>query len=102
MYLLETVGLKDRLKHLPRELSGGERQRVAVARALMNEPAIVLADEPSGNLDEKNAEMLNELFSKLNKEFNQTFLVVTHDERLANCASKRYIMTHGKISEKVG
>lgn len=100
--LLEIVGLKDRLKHLPRELSGGERQRVAVARALMNHPDIVLADEPSGNLDERNAEMLNELFSRLNKEYNQTFLVVTHDERLASCASKRYHMLHGKISEMVG
>lgn len=99
IYLLETVGLKDRLKHLPRELSGGERQRVAIARALMNNPDVVMADEPSGNLDEKNAEMLNELFSRLNKEFNQTFLIVTHDERLAKCATKRLSMSHGKILE---
>ena len=99
IYLLETVGLKDRLNHLPRELSGGERQRVAVARALMNHPDIILADEPSGNLDEKNAEMLNELFSRLNREFEQTFLIVTHDERLARCATKRFSMTHGQITE---
>lgn len=95
--LLETVGLKDRLRHLPRELSGGERQRVAVARALMNHPDLVLADEPSGNLDERNAEMLNELFSKLNRELGQTFLVVTHDSRLASRASRRVTMLHGKI-----
>lgn len=99
IYLLETVGLKDRLNHLPRELSGGERQRVAVARALMNHPDIILADEPSGNLDEKNAEMLNELFSRLNREFEQTFLIVTHDERLARCATKHFSMTHGQITE---
>lgn len=95
--LLETVGLKDRMKHLPRELSGGERQRVAVARALMNRPEILLADEPSGNLDEKNAVMLNELFSELNKKFKQTILVVTHDARLAACATRKVTMHYGKI-----
>ncbi len=97
--LLETVGLKDRMRHLPRELSGGERQRVAIARALMNHPEIVLADEPSGNLDEKNAVLLNELFSKLNQDFGQTFLVVTHDKRLASCATRRVEMLHGKIAD---
>jgi len=95
--LLETVGLKDRLKHLPRELSGGERQRVAVARALMNEPDIIFADEPSGNLDESNALMLNELFADLNKKFNQAFLVVTHDERMAIYATRRVHMQGGLI-----
>ena len=96
--LLETVGLKDRIRHLPRELSGGERQRVAVARALMNHPDLVFADEPSGNLDEKNSEMLNELFGELNKKFNQTFLIVSHDERLAKMASRRVHMHGGLIT----
>lgn len=96
--LLETVGLKDRMRHLPREMSGGERQRVAVARALMNHPDLVFADEPSGNLDEKNSEMLNELFGELNKKFNQTFLIVSHDERLAKKASRRVHMHGGLIT----
>ena len=94
--LLETVGLKDRLKHLPRELSGGERQRVAIARALMNHPDLVLADEPSGNLDEANSAMLNELIGELNEKFNQAFLIVTHDEKLAGFAKRRVVM-HGGI-----
>ena len=94
--LLETVGLKDRLKHLPRELSGGERQRVAIARALMNHPDLVLADEPSGNLDEANSAMLNELIGELNEKFNQAFLIVTHDEKLASFAKRRVVM-HGGI-----
>lgn len=94
--LLETVGLKDRLKHLPRELSGGERQRVAIARALMNHPDLVLADEPSGNLDEANSQMLNELIGELNEKFNQAFLIVTHDEKLAGFAKRRVVM-HGGI-----
>ncbi len=94
--LLETVGLKDRLKHLPRELSGGERQRVAIARALMNHPDLVLADEPSGNLDEANSAMLNELIGELNEKFNQAFLIVTHDEKLAGFVKRRVVM-HGGI-----
>ena len=94
--LLETVGLKERLKHLPRELSGGERQRVAIARALMNHPDLVLADEPSGNLDEANSAMLNELIGELNEKFNQAFLIVTHDEKLASFAKRRVVM-HGGI-----
>ncbi|MCF0225183.1 MAG: ABC transporter ATP-binding protein [Fibrobacter sp.] len=94
--LLETVGLKERLRHLPRELSGGERQRVAIARALMNHPDLVLADEPSGNLDEANSAMLNELIGELNEKFNQAFLVVTHDEKLASFAKRRVLM-HGGI-----
>ena len=95
--LLETVGLKDRLKHLPRELSGGERQRVAIARALMNHPDLVLADEPSGNLDEANSQMLNELIGELNEKFNQAFLIVTHDEKLASFAKRRVVMHGGVI-----
>ena len=95
--LLETVGLKDRLKHLPRELSGGERQRVAIARALMNHPDLVLADEPSGNLDEANSAMLNELIGELNEKFDQAFLIVTHDEKLASFAKRRVVMHGGVI-----
>ena len=94
--LLEAVGLKDRLKHLPRELSGGERQRIAIARALMNEPDLIFADEPSGNLDEANSARLNELFGELNEKFNQAFLIVTHDEKLASFAKRRVVM-HGGI-----
>ena len=90
--LLETVGLKDR-----RELSGGERQRVAIARALMNHPDLVLADEPSGNLDEANSAMLNELIGELNEKFNQAFLIVTHDEKLASFAKRRVVMHGGVI-----
>lgn len=96
-WLLEKVGLKERLRHLPRELSGGERQRVAVARALMNSPDVILADEPSGNLDERNARMLNELFKQINEEDGQTLLVVTHDERMAEYATERVHMHGGKI-----
>lgn len=95
--LLVAVGLADRMKHLPRELSGGERQRVAVARALMNRPDVLLADEPSGNLDEKNARMLNELFKRINEDYKQTLLVVTHDERMAEYATSRVHMHGGKI-----
>ncbi|MCF0215076.1 MAG: ABC transporter ATP-binding protein [Fibrobacteraceae bacterium] len=95
--LLETVGLKDRMKHLPRELSGGERQRIAIARALMNHPDLVLADEPSGNLDEANSAKLNELFGELNEKFNQAFLIVTHDDKLASFAQRRVVMHNGVI-----
>lgn len=97
--LLETVGLKDRIKHLPREMSGGERQRVAIARALMNNPDLVLADEPSGNLDEANSDLLNQLFWDLNQKFNQAFLIVTHDEKLASFAKRRVVMHKGLIQE---
>ena len=97
--LLETVGLKDRLKHLPRELSGGERQRIAIARALMNHPDLVLADEPSGNLDEANSARLNELFGELNEKFKQAFLIVTHDEKLASFAKRRVVMHNGLIQD---
>lgn len=97
--LLESVGLAERMKHLPREMSGGERQRVAIARALMNNPDLVLADEPSGNLDEANSELLNQLFYDLNQKFNQAFLIVTHDEKLASFAKRRVVMHNGLIQE---
>lgn len=95
--LLEAVGLSGRPNHLPAELSGGERQRVAVARALMNKPALVLADEPSGNLDEGNSERLHKLFFELNRELGQTFLIVTHDRHLASLAGRRVQMHLGEI-----
>ena len=95
--LLELLGLSNRANHKPDELSGGEQQRVAVARALINSPSIVLADEPSGNLDSKNAEELHNLFFKLNKELGQTFVIITHNQEFANLASRKLEMKDGKI-----
>lgn len=95
--LLAYLGLSDRINHKPGALSGGEQQRVAVARALINKPAVVFADEPSGNLDSKNAEELHDLFFKLKKEFNQTFVIVTHNEALANRADRKLVMKDGLI-----
>jgi len=95
--LLALLGLTDRANHKPDELSGGEQQRVAVARALINSPSIILADEPSGNLDSKNAEELHNLFLKLNKELGQTFVIITHNKELANLGSRKLEMKDGKI-----
>ena len=95
--LLDLLGLTDRANHKPDELSGGEQQRVAVARALINSPSIILADEPSGNLDSKNAEELHNLFLKLNKELGQTFVIITHNKELANLGSRKLEMKDGKI-----
>jgi len=95
--LLELLGLSNRANHKPDELSGGEQQRVAVARALINSPSIVLADEPSGNLDSKNADELHNLFLKLNKDLGQTFVIITHNAALANLASRKLEMKDGKI-----
>lgn len=95
--LLEMLGLKDRMQHLPSQLSGGEQQRVAVARALINNPAIVFADEPSGNLDSKNAEDLHQLFFKLRTELRQTFVIVTHNEHLADLADRKLEMADGLL-----
>ena len=97
MELLALLGLTDRANHKPDELSGGEQQRVAVARALINSPAIILADEPSGNLDSKNAEELHNLFLKLNKELGQTFVIITHNKDLAKLGSRELEMKDGKI-----
>ncbi|MEN8789614.1 MAG: ABC transporter ATP-binding protein [Flavobacteriaceae bacterium] len=95
--LLEYLGLKDRQHHRPNELSGGEQQRVAVARALINNPSIVLADEPSGNLDSESADNLHKLFFQLRDEFGQTFVIVTHNEELANMADRKLTMIDGQI-----
>lgn len=95
--LLAFLGLKDRIQHKPGELSGGEQQRVAVARALINNPSVVLADEPSGNLDSSTAKELHELFFTLRKKFNQTFVIVTHNEELANMADRKLVMKDGNI-----
>jgi len=96
--LLDYLGLKDRESHKPGELSGGEQQRVAVARALINKPKVVFADEPSGNLDTTSAENLHQLFFKLRDEFGHTFVIVTHNEDLANMADRKLTMTDGLIT----
>jgi lipoprotein-releasing system ATP-binding protein len=95
--LLSFLGVEKRAHHKPSELSGGEQQRVAVARALINNPAVILADEPSGNLDSESAENLHQLFFKLRDEFGQTFVIVTHNEELANMADRKLTMVDGKI-----
>lgn len=95
--LLNMLGLKEREEHKPGELSGGEQQRVSVARALINDPLIVFADEPSGNLDSKNAAELHELFFDLRKKLNQTFVIVTHNNELANMADRKLEIVDGKI-----
>lgn len=95
--LLNQLGLKERFNHKPNELSGGEQQRVAVARALMNEPKIIFADEPSGNLDSASAEQLHQLFFDLRDQFGHTFLIVTHNQELANKADRKIELVDGKI-----
>ncbi len=95
--LLTFLGLQDRLNHKPNELSGGEQQRVAVARALINNPSVVFADEPSGNLDSETAKDLHQLFFKLREKFNQTFVIVTHNQELANMADRKLVMKDGQI-----
>ena len=95
--LLEFLGLSHRIDHKPNELSGGEQQRVAVARALINNPSVILADEPSGNLDSESAKNLHELFFKLRDKFGQTFILVTHNEELAEMTDRKLTMIDGKI-----
>ena len=95
--LLEILGISNKKNQKPNQLSGGEQQRIAIARALINSPSIILADEPSGNLDSKNAENLHELFIKLNKELNQTFIIVTHNKHLASMTDRSLEMIDGKF-----
>ncbi len=95
--LLQFLGLGERMHHKPNQLSGGEQQRVAVARALVNSPDIILADEPSGNLDSKNARELHQLFFDLREKMNQTFVIVTHNEELARMADRSLVMKDGRL-----
>ena len=95
--LLRFLGLEDRINHKPNELSGGEQQRVAVARALINNPAVIFADEPSGNLDSESAEQLHQLFFKLRDRFGQTFVIVTHNHELAEMADRKITMVDGLV-----
>ena len=95
--LLDFLGLSHRYHHKPGELSGGEQQRVAVARALINDPSVIFADEPSGNLDSEAAQNLHQLFFKLRDSYQQTFVIVTHNEELANMADRKLVMIDGKI-----
>ena len=97
--LLDFLGLDKRLHHKPSELSGGEQQRVSVARALINDPLVVLADEPSGNLDSASAAQLHQLFFELRAEYGHTFIIVTHNEELAAMADRKITMTDGKVSK---
>ena len=96
--LLSLIGLSDRIHHKPQELSGGEQQRVAVARALINQPKIIFADEPSGNLDTENANALHKLFFDVRKKFGTTFVIVTHNDSLANMADRKIILRDGEIN----
>jgi lipoprotein-releasing system ATP-binding protein len=95
--ILDFLRLQDRMEHKPAQLSGGEKQRVAVARALVNRPSVIFADEPSGSLDSQNKEELHQLFFDLRKEFNQTFVIVTHDEQLAQLTDRIIPMKDGKV-----
>lgn len=95
--LLDFLKLKERVHHKPNELSGGEQQRVAVARALMNNPKLILADEPSGNLDTDNAKKLHQLFFDLRDQFHQTFIIVTHNEELATLSDRKIVLQDGKV-----
>lgn len=102
MELLDFLGLTKRAKHKPAEMSGGEQQRIAVARSLINSPAVIFADEPSGNLDSESAENLHNLFFRLREEFHQTFVIVTHNEELADMADRKLTMVDGEISGPAG
>ena len=97
--LITTLGVGDRLEHLPNQLSGGQQQRVSIGRALMNRPAIVLADEPTGNLDSKNSDEIISLLKLYNQKYNQTLIVITHDEKIALQASRIISIEDGKIAK---
>lgn len=96
--LVDKLGLENRLKHLPNQLSGGQQQRVSIGRALLNNPALLLADEPTGNLDSENSKEIIDLLRKFNKELNQTVIIITHDERIANSADRIIAIEDGKIT----
>jgi putative ABC transport system ATP-binding protein len=96
--ILSTLNLKDRIKHLPNQLSGGQQQRVSIGRALINNPALMLADEPTGNLDSKNSSEIINLLKLSNKKYNQTLIIITHDERIALQADRIITIEDGKIS----
>ena len=98
-HLLESVGLSERLTHYPSQLSGGERQRVAIARALMNNPKVVLADEPTGNIDDKTSEAVLDLLLEVNEQLNQTFIIVTHDSRISERSKRTVHLVDGRIAE---
>ena len=98
--LIEKMGLSERKDHFPSQLSGGERSRVAVVRALMNKPKLVLADEPTGNLDEKNANKLIDLLGKINKDFHQAIVLTTHNPKIARIGHKQFLLENGSLSEK--
>lgn len=98
-HLLGNVGLSDRLTHYPSQLSGGERQRVAIARALMNNPKVVLADEPTGNIDDKTSDAVLDLLLEVNEQLNQTFIIVTHDSRISERAKRTVHLVDGRITE---
>jgi putative ABC transport system ATP-binding protein len=100
--LLEKLGLTERLKHLPNQLSGGQQQRVSIGRALMNNPALLLADEPTGNLDSENSKEIVSLLRKFNKENNQTVIIITHDERIALSADRIITIEDGHITKDSG
>lgn len=99
MELLDIMGLADRATHKPMELSGGEQQRIAVARSLINDPKVIFADEPSGNLDSKNSQELHELFFKLRESLGQSFIIVTHNQSLADMADRKLVMKDGLFTE---
>ena len=98
-HLLDSVGLSERLTHFPSQLSGGERQRVAIARALINQPKVVLADEPTGNIDDKTSEAVFDVLHDINERMNQTFIIVTHDSRISERATRTAHLVDGKIAE---
>lgn len=100
--LVEKLGLSERLKHLPNQLSGGQQQRVSIGRALMNHPALLLADEPTGNLDSENSKEIISLLRKFNKEYNQTVIIITHDERIALSADRVITIEDGQITRDSG
>ncbi len=99
--LIQVLGLEERITHLPNQLSGGQQQRVAIGRALINHPALILADEPTGNLDSKSSEEIIELLKVSNKKYNQTILLVTHDEKIAKEADRTITIKDGKIFQDI-